>query len=96
MSARRKYVILFAITGFLVGEALCGYAFYLTSHHRIGSAFLFLTLCPTSLGAMALDNAGVIGGVIGWLFISLENAVLYGLIGFGIGKLQSRSSPAKN
>jgi hypothetical protein len=30
---------------------------------------------------MALDNAGLVGGIIGWAFISIENAVLYGLIG---------------
>ena len=50
----------------------------------------------TSLSSMALDNAGVIGGLIGWLFISLENAVLYGLVGFDIGnKLQNRSRRPK-
>jgi hypothetical protein len=41
---------------------------------------------------MALDNAGVIGGLIGWFFISLENAVLYGLVGLGIGnKIQIKA-----
>jgi hypothetical protein len=35
---------------------------------------------------MALDNAGVVGGLIGWGIISLANAALYGVIGFGFGE----------
>jgi hypothetical protein len=30
---------------------------------------------------MALDNAGVLGGLVGRLFISIANAGLYALIG---------------
>jgi hypothetical protein len=39
---------------------------------------------------MALDNAGVVGGLIGWFFISLMNAVLYGAIGLGLGERAER------
>jgi hypothetical protein len=34
---------------------------------------------------MALDNAGVAGGLIGWALISFMNAALYALIGLGFG-----------
>jgi hypothetical protein len=77
----------FAVAGFAIGEMLCAYAFYITSHHQIGNDALFLILCPPSIGAMALDNAGIVGGLIGWFFISLSNAVLYGLIGLGAGSI---------
>ena len=91
MRKRQKYALGFAIAGFAVGEALCAYTFVLTSHHRIGNMALFLVLCPTSFAAIVLDNAGVIGGLIGWFIISLQNAVLYGLAGLGIGnKLERR------
>jgi hypothetical protein len=69
-----KFAVGFAITGFAIGAVLCAYTFYVTSSH-----------CPPSFAAMALDNAGVVGGLIGWLFISLMNAVLYGAIGLGFG-----------
>jgi hypothetical protein len=45
------------------------------------NATLILTLCPFSIGAIALDSAGVLGGIIGWLVIALLNAVLYGAAG---------------
>ncbi len=69
--------------------ALCGYAFYLTSHNGVGN-LLFLVFCPPSILAMALDNAGVVGGIVGWLFISFANAGLYAVIGKTIQTL-SRS-----
>jgi len=50
----------------MIGVALCAYTFYLTSHHQIGNMALFLELCPPSIGSIALDNAGVLGGIIGW------------------------------
>jgi hypothetical protein len=66
--------------GFAIGMLLCAYTFYLTSHGQMGSPVLFLILCPFSILAIALDNAGVIGGILGWLFISGLNATLYGAI----------------
>ena len=86
-----KFMVIFAVIGFLVGAPLCAYTFYLTSHHRIGDMVLFLVLCPASLGAMALDNAGVLGGIIGWVFISLANAGLYAGIGFALGSISGNS-----
>jgi len=62
-----KFTIIFALIGFLIAAALCAYTFYLTSHHQIGNMALFLELCPPSIGSIALDNAGVLGGIIGWI-----------------------------
>ena len=81
MNLGTKYVLRFAVVGFAVAVALCAYAFYLTSHGRIGNAALFLVLCPPSVGAMALDSAGIVGGLVGWFIISVANALFYGVVG---------------
>jgi hypothetical protein len=86
-----KLMIMFALIGFLIGAALCAYTFYLTSHRQIGDMVLFLVLCPPSLGALALDNAGVLGGIIGWVLISLANAGLYAGIGFALASTRTNS-----
>jgi hypothetical protein len=88
MKTRAKFAVGFAITGFAIGAVLCAYTFYVTSSHYRGgppSEILYLLLCPPSFAALALDNAGVVGGLIGWFFISLMNAALYGAIGLGFG-----------
>ena len=87
MKMRTKFALGFALVGFAIGIALCGYAFYMTSHGRTGSLALFLILCPPSIGAMALDNAGLLGGIIGWILISVENAGLYALVGLALSRL---------
>jgi hypothetical protein len=86
-----KFAIRFALAGFMIAIALGVYAFYLTSHRRIGNEALFLFLCPPSIGAMALDNAGILGGIIGWLIIAMGNALLYGGIGFALGMAAKKS-----
>jgi hypothetical protein len=85
-----KFAIRFALTGFIIAIALGAYAFYLSSHPRNMEA-LFFFLCPPSIGAMALDNAGILGGIIGWLIIAMENAILYGAIGFALGLAAKKS-----
>ena len=81
MNLGAKYVLRFAVVGFATGVALCAYAFYLTSHGRTGNATLFLVLCPPSIGAMALDSAGMVGELVGWFIISVANALFYGVVG---------------
>jgi hypothetical protein len=49
----------------------------ITSPDIEGNDSLFLILCPPSIGAMALNNAGIIGGTLGWLVISGANACLH-------------------
>ena len=89
MSTRRKYTVWFGIAGFAIGVLLLVYAQYFTSHYeRIapdGLIAFFLILCPPSIGTMALDGASKTQMLVGHFFICLENAVLYGLIGLGIG-----------
>jgi hypothetical protein len=84
-NAVKKSAVGFAAVGVLVGVVLCAYTFYLTSHQRTGNELLFTVLCPPSIAAIALDNAGVVGGLIGWLFIAGENGALYGAVGFAWG-----------
>jgi hypothetical protein len=84
VTTREKYGVSFAVVGFAIGEILYGYTFYSTSHGGAGDMFLFMVLCPASFSSMALDNAGVTGGLIAWLFISIVNAVMYGLMGLGV------------
>jgi hypothetical protein len=74
----------------MVAAALGIYTFYLTAHQQIGNTALFLVLCPPSIAAIGLDNAGVLGGIIGWLFISTANATLYGVIGFAFGAVAQK------
>jgi hypothetical protein len=81
-NAVQKCIVGFAATGFLIGVTLGAYAFYLTSHQRIGNMLLFIALCPPSISAMALDNAGLVGGLVAWLFIAVANGAVYGAVGF--------------
>jgi hypothetical protein len=85
MITRGQFVLRFAFSGFMIAAALGIYAFYLSSHHQVGNAVLFILLCPPSISSVALDNAGVIGGIIGWFFIAGCNAVIYAGIGFLLG-----------
>ncbi len=78
--SRVSFPVIPAIVGFGVGVALCAYAFYLTSHREIDNSVLFVVLCPPSILAMALDNAGAVAGLVGWLFIAFANAGFYALI----------------
>ena len=86
MKTKTKFALGFAIVGFAIGMTLCGYAFYITSLGRSGNEALFLILCPPSIGAMA-EGAGLLGGIIGWISISVENAGLYALVGLALSRL---------
>ena len=88
MRTRTKFAFGFGAAGFLVGAAL-----YAASSHDRGiplPAAVYLVLCPASFFAMALDNAGVVGGLVGWFFISLMNAALYAAIGLQVGENAER------
>jgi len=90
-----KFAIGFAVCGFMIAVALWVYAGYLathlTTHHLIGNEALFLILCPPSIGAMGLDNAGVLGGLIGWLIIAIVDIHLYAEIGIVLGMALKKS-----
>jgi len=82
----------FALAGFLIGVCLGVYAFYLTSHQQTGNAWLFVGLCPPSIGAMALDNGSMVTGIVAWLFISVMNGALYGLFGLLVGLTRTKQN----
>ncbi len=86
METKTKFALGFVIVGFAIGMMLRGYAFYITSHGRSSNLALFLILCPPSIGAMA-EGAGLLGRIIGWIFISVENAGLYALLGLAPSRL---------
>jgi hypothetical protein len=51
------------------------------------SDWVFVALCPPSFAALALENAGLLGGLIGWFEIALMNACIYAVLGWLIGTL---------
>jgi hypothetical protein len=94
LKTKTKVALGFVVTGFLVGAILCACTFYWNSKPARAEPpipdAVYLLLCPPSLASMALDNAGTVGGLIGWFLISLENSVVYGLIGVGVGTIVER------
>ncbi len=81
------FAVRFGSAGFIIAAILAIYAFNLSGHKGAShnDQALFFFLCPLSVGAEALDNAGLLGGIFGWLFISLGNAALYAGVGFLLG-----------
>jgi len=65
--------------------------YYAIAHHLGGhpSTKPLLYPCPSAIMALGLDNASLIVGLIGWLVISLGNAVLYAIPGLVVGLLVS-------
>jgi hypothetical protein len=49
---------------------------------------LYSLSCAPSIGAMALDSAGVAGGLVGWFIISVANALFYGVLGAVLAAFQ--------
>ena len=83
MSYKKRILIGFAGVGFSIGGIL------LASRANEG---LFLLLCPPSIMAMALEKASVSEALIGWLIISLANALLYTLVGLLFAPMFAPSS----
>ena len=77
MSKRRKVIGGFAAVGFVMPWVLL--AFYEIAHlfGKHPGTTLLEYLCPPSIASLGLDNATWIVGIIGWIFISAANAVLY-------------------
>jgi hypothetical protein len=68
--------------------AVLSISWYINTHGlRYDLSMVALVLCPPSIGLMAGDNAGPFMGLIAVLFVAVENATLYGLIGLALGKL---------
>jgi hypothetical protein len=81
MRRRLRVVGIFAAIGFVISWLLL---LYCTVSRRLGGhpdTNLLLYLCPPSIAALGLDGASLLVGLLGWLFISLSNAVLYSIPG---------------
>ena len=86
-TSQSKLALRFGSAGFIIAAILAVYAVCLSAHNGAShhDQALFFFLCPASIGAEALDNAGVLGGIFGWLIISVGNGALYAGVGFLIG-----------
>ena len=80
---RDSFALKAASLGFTIAILLGALAFSTTrpGHSTPVSGLVYLTLCPPSVAAMALDNASLSGALVGWSFIAVENAALYALLG---------------
>jgi hypothetical protein len=97
--ASHRYASSFAFTGVLVGILVLSssYFFYTRPNREMpdGLSAIFSTLCPSSLEEAMLEREHYVPVGANWLFISLQNAMLYGLIGFAIGHtIQTRRDTA--
>jgi hypothetical protein len=84
-----KIVAAFATVGFIVPWLLL--VFYAIAHKVGGhpSTTPLLYLCPSSIMAVGLDNASLLVGLLGWLLISVSNAVIYAIPGVAVGIVAS-------
>jgi hypothetical protein len=78
MRKSTKIVIGFASVGFVLPWGFL--AFYAIAHRfdLYPSTTPLFYLCPSSIMSLGLDNASLLVGLTGWLFISASNALLYG------------------
>jgi hypothetical protein len=87
---RQKYALRSAIAGFVVSALVlsCSYFFYTRINRKLPDGLLavFSILCPSSLEETILEQGKLGPAGANWFFICLQNALLYGLVGFSIGK----------
>jgi hypothetical protein len=81
----------FALVGIAVGSFLTWYAYYSNSHREVTriSDFVYLLLCPSSIGLMVTENPSLSGQVIIVLIVVAANGFLYGLASVVIRKILS-------
>jgi hypothetical protein len=75
-----KLILVFALIGLAVAVVLLTVAVKFKGGGD--TVWVFIILCPPSLGLMALDAAGTWAHAAGLLYVVTANAVLYGGIGF--------------
>lgn len=83
MSRNVKIVGGFALFGFFLPLVMLVY--YALSRTVAGEGLM--RVCPTCILMLALDQASVFTGLIGWLMICASNAVIYALPGVAIAFL---------
>jgi hypothetical protein len=82
-----KFCLGFAVAGAAIAIALLAYDYlFLTgpdniNHATAQEAELFFILCPSSIGLMGLERASRMQLLVGFVFIVLGNAGVYGLVG---------------
>lgn len=90
---KNRFALKAASLGFAIAILLCGLTFYAnrSGNKLVLNQYAVLAICPPSIASIALDNAGPVGGVVGWFFIAIENAALYALIGTTLHRLWRKS-----
>lgn len=87
--ASHRYASSFAFSGLLVGIIVLSssYFFYTRPSRKMpdGLAAIFSIICPSSVEEAMLEREHYIQVGANWFFISLQNAMLYGLVGFALG-----------
>lgn len=83
-----KFAATTAVLGFVIAVGLARLAF---SGVPWSAKFtwVFLVLCPPSIGAISLDNASRMLSVLAWFLFALTNAGLYAVVGWITGWLVS-------
>lgn len=83
----RKSLSLFGTAGAVVAVCLIVYAWYITSRGMAPSQsidWLYIVLCPTSLGLMGTERLSVIGQGLAYTFIVLTNSLIYATVAWSI------------
>jgi hypothetical protein len=87
--ASHRYASSFAFTGLLVGILVLSssYFFYTRPNRKMpdGLAAIFAIICPSSFEEAMLEREHYVPVGANWFFVSLQNAMLYGLVGFALG-----------
>jgi hypothetical protein len=81
MRKRWRVIAGFGAAGFTISWLL--FLFYSYAHwiEWNPSTTPLLYLCPASILSLGLDRSSLLVGLLGWLLISLSNAVLYSIVG---------------
>jgi hypothetical protein len=89
MRKRVRVIAAFAGVGFSVAWIIVLFG---ATVNRLGGdsarfSILYILLCPSSIAALGLDRASLLEGLLGWLLISLTNAILYSVAGAAVSVL---------
>jgi hypothetical protein len=93
---RVKFGVAFAVIGAAAAIGLLAYNYLFLvgpdgfNHATLWDDYLFIILCPPSIALMELERASPLGVLIGHSFIVLENAGLYGFVGWVVGAVADK------
>jgi hypothetical protein len=93
MRRKLKVIAAFALLGFVVPWGLLALGYFESLNGHVLSYKVFLWLCPMSVVSLGLDSASLVVGLLGWLMISLTNAILYGVAGIVVSVFVPKSAP---